>query len=73
MSRVPYGLNVPKVEVVGIFVLDLLLVLSTCVDGPLWLVSLSSWAPEVGNQFLFVNPGSSRSIIHEVEMRCGGY
>ena len=46
---------------------------STCVDCPLWLVSLSSWAPEVDNQSLFINLGSAGKVIFEVNIRSGEY
>ena len=45
---------------------DLSSVFSTCVGGRLWLGLLSSWAPEVENQFLFTDPGSAGNIIPHV-------
>ena len=45
---------------------DFFSVFSTCVGGPLWLGLLSSWAPEVENQFFFTDPGSAGNIIPHV-------
>ena len=69
----PYGPSVPsKEQLLAYFThFEFLSDLSTCVDGLLWLELLSSWAPEVENQFLFINPGSAGRVILEVEIRWG--
>ena len=65
----PYGPSVPSEEqLLAYFThFDFLSDLSTCVDGLLWLELLSSWAPEVENQFLFINPGLAGRVILEFQ------